>query len=720
MKRTRRQAEGNITDGTMSETSDEEVDGIEQVEQHCTRPDLRSDRPIESPNTGGDDSDANRHKRTSNAKRRKLDHIGVSGPAFPRSQYEGWIPTLSQSSEQKALSDLLAVSNKQSASSAERLDYVCFDLHEFSIYRPNCPRHAFELATLDRLRNRHGFTELLFDGVLSVGGEKRYVEGLRFEILSIDGYGSDDFTSLRDDIWIQTKQSQAQGVWYRLGKPTQEYTRFFKPFLWLVQFTRQFVDYLLDNDNVGLSHFRWQFHYWLNARYRHLAAFDSWIKQSGLRDFRTTVAAHIGFLWTECYSIDNQDSGLCAHPMWGEVDYERLQGIQERPNREQATIVTPFVYECFRRMYFGNHLEMRPVLDGAVYDQVASRKQALGLTPLSTSDPPVAGMLTPKSLPDAAPDCGFNVTAGDVVSVEANDDGPWKTASLTWYAYVQAVRQLSNREVMDIIWLYEPHHTTLGNAYYPFQSELFLSDNCECGKHAQNTNLVTGKIDVTLFAKDPSAVSGPFVRQKFRTMHDEDTYDFVSLQEADFHCPCMKQLSIFEECRRNYQIGDTVLVRQYNGDLDEDVLEPAQIVDFQLDSKKIELRRLRRKIRHDTNARSNELFLTRELFTMAPSNIIRKCHVRFFDPEVIEEGLPTPYDRNGAGDCFFIVDSDEKSDPILEIGEDCLSISKSQPSLPPLEPGLDLNAPTRLKKLRGMGKYRRNKPRGSETFADRL
>ena len=642
--------------------------------------------------------------------RRTFSHVEVHGPAFPQSIYEGFEPTLIPSTEAVALADLKAAHDVKYASTDEQPEYTYFRLNDFNVYLPNRPRHAFELATLDRLQNRRGFDELLFDGVLTVGSEQRFVQGVRFSTMTIDGYGDPDIVSLHDRICIQSRQAETREIWYQLGKPSQEYRRFYEPFVWLAQFTKYFVDYLLEVAHVSLGHFRENFFKWLEARHRDYPSFKTWHGECGqLNDFRTTVTAHVGFLWKECYSIDDEESKLCKQPVWGEVDPFRLKAIPQRKNIEKKTIVTPFAYNCFKGMYFHEDLEERKVLDRAALAATANRKSALGLTPFGSSQPSDASVHTPRSLPDTATGSSIDVRQGDVICVEPDSKSQWKTASTTWYAYVQTVRGNGTGRVLDVIWLYEPRDTTLGTAFYPFQNELFLSDNCSCGKDAVDLRCVIGKADVAWFVKDPSQESGLFARQKFRTVHDEDTYDFVSLQKSDFQCGCKKHTPMFDECRQKYEIGDTVLVRVYNRQLREDALEPNQIVDFKLDNQQVVLRRLQRMSDHNPDARPNQLILTADVFHQPPSQVIRRCHVQFFDEATLAHGLPTPYDRNGAGDFYFIIGRDDGDAVVHHDNPSEFNASSdedfSKPSMqfPPLEPGLNLAADQPFKKMKGMG-----------------
>lgn len=584
---------------------------------------------------------------------RTLSHVSVCGPAFPRSCYEGWTPPLSATSEAEALAEL-KYAHQRGEATTEAAGYITFILDDFTIHRGEHKSHAYQLCSLDRLNNRRGFNELAFDGVLSTGEERRFVEGVRFETLAIEGYGDLDVTDMRGHICIRSREATKQNVWYQLGKPSNEYRRFFNSFLWLSQFTKYFVDYLLENEHVTLQHFHRDFYEWLFERYSTCDDFTSWLSMCNLRDFRTTVAAYVGFLWKECHSIDDNDSGLLKHRIWGEVDPAQLSAIPRQQQREKHTIVTPFAYDCFKHMYFSGHLEARKFSDHRTRAMVARRKQELNLTPLWTEDREVAGLMTPTSMPDESQPTTLNVMECDVISIRPDTKG-WRSTSSTWYAYVQGTRSSSGTTKLDVIWLYEPQDTTLGKAYYPYGNELFFSDNCECGKSAIDISAVISKVSVTFFENDPSACGRLFVRQKFRTTHTNDTYDFVSLQQSDFKCGCKNVTPVFEECKREYGIGDTVLYRQYNSGVGEDGLEPGQIIDFLHERQRIVLRKLLRSTSLDPQAKPNQLFVSDEYIEKPATMIIRKCHVRYFHSDAVQEGLPTPYNQNGAGDFYFVV-----------------------------------------------------------------
>lgn len=590
-------------------------------------------------------------------------YLEISGPEYPRSAYAGREPVLRPTAEGEADSNLRVLAENAEPDA----DWVFYRLEGFSIYRPphGHRTHNHELTTLDRLRQDR-YPEFYFDGVLSYGDQEYYVEAVPFEIVTVDGYGDDpDDGDVSNQICIQSKLqskvARGKGAWYQLGSPAPEYKRFYHPFLWLARFTKYFVAYLLEKDHVTLSHFRSKFIEWLETRQSaHNQNFQKWLKHSQLRDFRTTVAANVGYLWKECHGLDLE---LRRHFIWQEIDPQHLRAIPEQPNLEKLTVVTPFAFECFRGMYFGDRLVERKI-DEAMLELTRRRKSLLRLTPALSKRVP-RNVATPTSPRRSSPgDRVISVQPGDVVSVRPDQKGAWRTENATWYAYVQDVCASADGTRLDVLWLYEPTDTTLGKAYYPFQNELFLSDNCSCGNSALDLECVIEKIPVVFFAQDPHVEEGFFVRRKFRTVHEQDTYDFVDLRKSDFHCHCDHPIPIFQECCEKYSVNDTVLVREWSAALHEDRLEPARIVSFDQSKQRIHVQLFGRKHGQieDTTARPNELVLG-DLRDKPADKIIRKCHIRYFTAEQIAtKELPPPYNRDGTGDFFYLARSERPQD----------------------------------------------------------
>ncbi|RMY91212.1 hypothetical protein D0861_03230 [Hortaea werneckii] len=568
--------------------------------------------------------------------RRVLSHVIANGPAYPRSMYEGWEPPIPAVPEAQAIEELRSAHTRLHARDEESPEFTYFELDDFSIFRPvskgmgTAAPPTGELVTLDRLQVHHG-DYFLFDGKLSCGAVRHYVRKVPFRVLTIDGYGDDEVASVSGRICLQSFHGRAKQVWYRLGDPSSVYHRFYAPFLWLAHFTKYFVDYLLETERVALSHFRSAFMDWLGRRWATNPAFRSWLSQVDFTDFRTTV---------------NRDA---------------LTAIAEQPNLETETVVTPFVHNCFKRMYFHKQMRARPLANPEVKAKVEARKARLGLTPLehTQSESEVLVLATAASAQDLT-----DIQKGDVICVEPDEQSRWKSEASVWYAYVQRIRiTRSGRKHLDILWLYQVGDTTLGAAYYPFTNELFLSDNCACGQDAIDAADVVGKVAVE-WGVLPAASRGYFVRQKFRTVHEENTYDFVTLQKADFECSCGSTKSEWDDCIDKYRINDTVLVLEEFGEEGEGRLQPAQVLDFDFDTYTIEIRRISRKSETTyKRARPNELILTNATYSVAPEKIIRRCHVQcFYETDVLKKRIPTPYDRNGEGDFYFNTAEDVFSD----------------------------------------------------------
>lgn len=696
------------------------------------------------------------HLQQRDTKRRHFSYIAAPGPAYPLSAYQSWEPQVTISRESDAVWALKEAHDMLHSGSAEKPEYTYFELSHFSIYRPKSGgtlnRHGGELVALDRLlRHRDGCDNFLLDGVLSCGDKDYQVRGVPFSTLTVDGYGDIDTFSLDDKFCVQSREAGLRDVWYQLGTPAPEYCRFYEPFLWLAHFTKCFVEYLLETEQVTFLHFGRdaQFTFWLQERYDGHAGYQAWLAEANLQDYRSTVAANVGFLHKECYSIDraDPDAGLCEQPIWGEVDPVNLTAIPEQPNLYKRTVVTPFAYDCFRPMYFASQLNEMPITNPVVRELVRKRKKTMNLTPIDTMGVRELALRTPESLvsDDIENTPGgqdpIDVRVGDVVSVVPDTSGQWKSSTYIWYVYVQSLRETKEGQVLlNVLWLYQPGDTTLGTAYYPFTNELFLSDNCSCGHEAISLDSVIDRVKIDWYVNDPASTSGLFVRQKFRTVHEEDSYSFETLKRSDFRCSCQHSIDPWDDCLGKYSIGDTVLVLQRgaNGvrgralstttDSDDshdsnrdqeaasegwsnsakwlkqqahDRLEPAVIVAFIDDEFRVVVRRLQHKSEADDKAEPNELILSDEVSHTGPERIIRKCHVRFFDKrDIWDKRIPAPYNQGGAVDCYYVARESIGSDLISDASTASAVIGENQ--VPhAFNEGWDPTAPTR--KLRGMG-----------------
>lgn len=559
------------------------------------------------------------------------------------------------------------------------------ELNDFSIYRVRGKKRGLELCTLDRLQVEAGVDELCFSGYLSAADLSFHVYNISFSILAIDGYGDGNSTDVDDKISIQSPRAKGHGLWYRLGKPADEYKAFHQPFIWLATFTKFFVEFLLEEEDVTLRRFRSMFPSFLRQQYG--PAMQSWHQECGFQtDFGTSVVAYVNYLYKECYSIDSDDLKLLRHPIWQEINPLALEAIPfQSSSGPDATTVTPFVYDCFRDAYFASHLtEQEPLPE--MQAKITERKYELGLTPWYT-----AHVERPSLVEHIEQHRPLKVHRGDVVCIKPDADGFWKESSSTmWYAYVQVVRRdLESRTKLDVLWLYESSHTTIGDSYYPYENELFLSDNCSCGKEAIPIEDVTAVVDVSWFVSNPKAVSGYFVRQKFKTVEEEDSYAFLTLRSEDFTCQD-HHLTEFEACCKKYHVGQHVLVSPEFEIGADSFLQPMRILDFNLDQEKVILRRFMRTSDEDSDAPPNELRVLDDEYILPASRILRHCKVAHFPSR---DQVKSPFNCNGAGDCFYILEngplSSQSSLPTPPYSNDDDLRTSPSPGTKPL-PALDL------------------------------
>lgn len=548
-----------------------------------------------------------------------------------------------------------------------------FRLSEFSLYRPESQTIRtgwdkttpdYEMEPLHILTNKRGVNELLFDGILSVGNERRYVQKAPFKILTVEGYGDHSIHSVTGKIWIQSNRSKNQGIWYELGEPSSEYRRFHEPFLWVADFTKLFVDYLLDHERVEIQNFRSHFYKWIRSQHRGAIGFQHWLTTYGRTDFTTVVAAHIGFLWKEATNVE---PSLRRQPIWKQVDPEQLDAIKVQPRVEAKTIVTPFVYECFKNMYFAECLQPLSPDNKDVVAAQSHRKALFGFTNATRSftSPNVTVAASDSNRYVAVIPSHVNkshqqrkVKVGDIVSVSRDEVSVWKDIAATWYAYVQGVRTNCKEEkLLDVVWLYRPQDTTLSNMTYPVANELFFSDNCNCKDGVLKAEEVLSHVDVELFARDLDSVSNYIVRQKYFS----DDHSFVTLRKSDLICQhkTATRKSDLEEVMEKYKIGDAVLAAQKTKSLKgrRTVLEPFIIRDFVLEQEQVVVQRLLRRSRDfdQADAPPNELVWTEQVLRVPAKFIERPCYVRFFSAaDAIERRILPPYNRDGTADCFYI------------------------------------------------------------------
>ncbi|KAG4026576.1 hypothetical protein MFRU_039g00540 [Monilinia fructicola] len=618
---------------------------------------------------------------------------------YPKSRYHGYIPPIPPSKEQQACAVLLQeINNKDSTRALEAQgDFVEFDLTGFSVYLPDTSLYGWELRGLQDLASKAGHSCFLFDGILSADNVRHYVQSVPFRICSIGNYG-EEFDDVDGAIWLQSDLNTRTDIYYRLKTPTSEYTRFHLGFLWLANLSKHFVDYSLacqeQRKKVSIHNFRSDFAQWGRKVHSGSAKFQAWYQEYGRDDFRQAISANIAFLFKESVGVTET---LRTLHIWKETIEK--SSIKQHPMKENMTIVTPYVYDCFSHLRFG-HL-LKPLVPKVFTEDTQELDvQSISLSPRKTritGDISLSTQYQHSSLSWSKDSlrAGMShvegakrqkmisaIKLGDVVSV--TKDGPnsvwkdetsrWKTEDHCWYLYVQAKHQSSrDKYSFDGIWLYKPSDTSCAKMKYPYPNELFLSDNCTCG--SRDSRIPQDEvIDIVpvIWHGLPSETD-IFIRQaylcndKFVTLRDEHkTCEHLRTFESSSPSPS----TILDR----FPIGQTILALPPQRK-SRNSLEPYEIVKYEEKSLKqyVTLRRLVRRSEFDQTVccRPNELIYTDLTDNMLADKLDKTCLVRFYtEKEVSSGGVPAPYCRDGSSNAFIITmrlrEGDQKPIPIEE------------------------------------------------------
>jgi DNA (cytosine-5)-methyltransferase 1 len=179
---------------------------------------------------------------------------------------------------------------------------------------------------------------------------------------------------------------------------------------------------------VSLSHFRARFFNWATEEHGSNPQFLDWAGKSRSTDFRTAFNRYFQWLWSEATNewIDPKQA-IRSHPIWKEADPDGkwLTAIPKQESALSKTIVTPYVYHCFKKMYFGGQLEAEGISDPKVQAAYDARKQALGFA-MEREDN--FQQYSPSSTqPSQA------IKVGDIIGVTRDLETDWQSKSTIWY-----------------------------------------------------------------------------------------------------------------------------------------------------------------------------------------------------------------------------------------------------------------------------------------------
>ncbi|KAF7945550.1 hypothetical protein EAE96_010317 [Botrytis aclada] len=656
----------------------------------------------------------------------QMSKVGTIQPTqliYPKSLYHGYVPPLPASKEYQACSALLwefKNKDKKEVSSTQE-DYVEFELAEFSIYMPDTPLYGNELRGLQDLASKMGHSCFLFDGVLSVGNSRHYVQGVPFKVCSIGNYG-EGFDDVDGAMWLQSDLNLRTNIYYRLKKPASEYARFHLGFSWLANLSKHFVDYSLalqeQRKKVSIHNFRADFAQWCQKMHTESSKFQSWYLEYGRNDFRQAISANINFLFKESLGVTSK---LRSLHIWKET--LELTSVKKHPIKESKTIVTPYVYECFSHLRFG-HL-LKPLIPTIFAENLlAPEDQSLSLSPRQTRvacDPTLPIKPQHKLFSGGKANLGAGMShngsvkrqqmldiikIGDVLSVTKDGAGSlwkdesskWKTEDDCWYLYVQIKHQSPRGNYsFDGIWLYKPSDTSCAKMKYPYAKELFLSDNCTCGSRGSRiTHDEVIDIIPIIWHGLPSETD-IFIRQTYLN-HDS----FVTLKDSHKTCEHLRKSQedspLPSTIVDRFPIGQTVLALPPRRK-SKNSLEPYEVVEYLGESSKLNVR-LRRLVRrsevdHTVSCRPNELVYTDIIDTMSAHKLERTCLVRFYTEKQVSSGnVPAPYCRDGASNAFIITKR------LCEDNHTLIPIESDTPQS--LIQGFDPKAPLKRRVLNGL------------------
>jgi DNA (cytosine-5)-methyltransferase 1 len=529
------------------------------------------------------------------------------------------------------------------------------DLQDFEIYRsPESEKRAYELICLHYLEIPIT-KKLCFDGFICLGATKHFVHAVPIEDSSIEGYG--DLENAGVTTYIQSTlaaKDTVYDIWYRLNNAASGYRKFQKAFLWVAQLGKHVIDYLESQPlgSVGLNDFREGFHAWtMTQPFAQCSDFGRW--HGAFRhqtDFRVGVNVYIEYFYNQAFNLPNSKQ-LLAHPLWSECMAKDLTAIEPQERVIEQTIATPEVFSCFKDMYFGGQLrKQRPVETIAIEQE--RRKRKLGFAKRRSA------RQTTTTRPNVCIPYGNSpVRVGDIVALtpDETDSRVWRNTNWDWLAYVQATELLKNGvQKLFVLWIYRHHETNISTARYPYDNEVFLSDNCNCTEGELLSTDIKGRYDIDW---SPSKIDANhfFIRQTYVTQDSA----FVTVQSSHKTCICLRPKSSPEE---TYHRGDTVyMARALHG---IQILDPVVIQGIDHANQTTTIRKLLR-LKRDceelateagrVDLAPNELVLTDEYEVVVLSRIQRRCHIKFVSKsDIVNDRIPFTYNRGGAGDLWFL------------------------------------------------------------------
>ncbi|TQV92201.1 DNA methyltransferase Dim-2 [Cordyceps javanica] len=450
----------------------------------------------------------------------------------PRSYYEPFESPRPLMSERDALRMLLP------QRSAAEDDFLELRLDDFAVYcdTEHCPN---EMRPLNQLGTEPTLPDLCFDGILANGeGQSAYVRCVSIHALPLGNYGreSTDSSSTRDNMWLQSEQSAANGIYYKLGTPAVEYKRFFEPFLWVAGLAKYFVDFLdakhAEQQQVTIHHFQRDFVAWLVAAYTasdRVEELGTWMSKHPRLDYRAAVNANISFLYKEAVGVLGSRM-TDFHSLWKEVLFCQKYIPYPPHTNDNRIVVTQYIYDCFHHLPFKDLMEVvgfSAITKRQRLDLIGQRQSPTFCLPSDRPKPAELHSIGPGDTISTARDAA---ESGTLWEKEAARDDQYDDL---WFALVQGVSVDSDgHRVFEVIWYYRPGDTLCGLMKYLWPNELFLSDHCSCGEASKIREDEVRRVHEVEFGGGPETSKEFFCRQVYLI---EDKV-WVSLTQSHLRC----------------------------------------------------------------------------------------------------------------------------------------------------------------------------------------
>lgn len=430
--------------------------------------------------------------------------------------------------------------------------YSEFDLDDFYVYRsPDHPKgYRGEYESIDIVTSNLGLGHWLVDGTIKNGTlQQHFLKGEIVEV-SIQGFEDTKSYSTEKSIFIQTKESRKRDYWYRFCSPTKAYTRLWRDFVWLADFTKFFIDYLHHCTSLGipvkLSNFNLEFWKWLQDL--HGEKIRGWHNMCGDRtDFREDVIQYTQFLYNQAYSLyakegDSEHSNL-LHPIWTEIHAGGVSNGKQNTDQKKTTVsqnvTTSFsafkhwaVFRLLKTIPFSKQVEKERDQRRArgnfpnkfQYDQSSHFQRNQEKKKLSKAE----WLLEEAEVMDqniTIPRLGDLIEKVIIVRISSASGG--NTYRYAW------VTRAATRSRVSVIWLVLPSEFSGSKAIYPIGNELLFSDQCNCEPISVQDIVMI--LNASVFTDHAEYGCDLFIRARYL---EEDGVIVNASSLSDLRCSC--------------------------------------------------------------------------------------------------------------------------------------------------------------------------------------